>query len=156
MLEGKIHLSDDEVVDTDGYYLALAEEQLEDQAERFAGKEIEPEDWDVPALVREVARLYGLEPSALEALDLANKDTTEIVDAVWVLIKASYEEKQQQVGAEMLKRVGRDVMLQSWTRSGRITSTRWTTSKKASACGATASGIRSSSTRRRASPSSRT
>ena len=112
VLEGKIHLNEAEVVDTDGYYLALAEEQLEDQVERFAGKEIEPEDWDVPALVREVARLYGLEPSALEALDLASKDTTEIVDAVWVLIKASYEEKRQQVGAEMLKRVGRDVMLQ--------------------------------------------
>ena len=112
VLEAKIHLSEDEVVDTDSYYLALAEEQLEDQVERFAGKEIEPEDWDIPALVREVARLYGLEPAALDALDLSDKDTTDIVDAVWALIKAAHDEKKQQVGPEVLRRVGRDVMLQ--------------------------------------------
>ena len=44
----------------------------------------------------------------------------------------------------------------SWISSGRTTSTRSTTSRKASGCAATASAIRWSSTRRRASRSSRT
>jgi len=112
ILDGTIHLNEDETVDSEAYYLALAEEQLEDQVERFAGKEIEPEEWDLPALNREVARLFGVESSALDALDLDDKDTTEIVDAIWALMKAAHEDKKTQIGADLLKRVGRDVMLQ--------------------------------------------
>jgi preprotein translocase subunit SecA len=112
VLEGKIHLTDDEVVDPDGYYLALAEDQLEEQVAQFAGQNIEPEDWDIPALVREVPRRYGLEPATIEALDIDDKDSTEIVDALWVLVKTAHEEKKRLVGPDVLKRVGRDVMLQ--------------------------------------------
>ncbi len=112
ILEGKIHLTEEEDVDTEGYYLALAEEQLEDQVDRFAGAEIEPEDWDIPALLREVNRLFGLETAALEVLDLGDKDTTEIVDVIWAEVKAAHEAKKAQVGEELLKRVRRDVMLQ--------------------------------------------
>ena len=38
ILEGKIHLTEEEVVDTRAYLLALAEDLLEEQIERFAGK----------------------------------------------------------------------------------------------------------------------
>src|SRR5688500_20094577 len=36
ILEGKIHLTEDETVDTRAYVLALAEDILEDQIDRFA------------------------------------------------------------------------------------------------------------------------
>src|SRR5262249_26080369 len=36
----------------------------------------------------------------------------EIGDAVWALVKASYEEKEKIVGAELLRRIERDIMLQ--------------------------------------------
>ena len=39
ILDGQVHLTEEEVVDTREYVLALAEEILEDQVERFAGKD---------------------------------------------------------------------------------------------------------------------
>jgi preprotein translocase subunit SecA len=48
ILEGKVHLTEEEIVDTREYVFALAEEILEEQIERFAGKDIDLEEWDVP------------------------------------------------------------------------------------------------------------
>ena len=70
ILEGKVHLTEDEVVDTRGYLLALAEEILEDQVERFAGKQLDHEEWDVPALIREVVARLRARAAELEALNL--------------------------------------------------------------------------------------
>ena len=112
VLEGKVHLTKEELVDTRGYVVALAEEILETQVERFAGKEIDLEEWDIPALIRDVSRVFGLEAEDLEALDLGEQQTEAIVDTVWVRVKAAYEEKEQAVGADLLRRVERDIMLQ--------------------------------------------
>jgi preprotein translocase subunit SecA len=114
ILEGRIHLTEEEMVDTRGYLLALAEEILEDQVERFAGKELDPEEWDLEALNRELTRVFGLDPQTLTALNLDEKSTGEITDDVWAAIKTSYAEKERVLGAEVqiLRRVERDVMLQ--------------------------------------------
>ena len=112
ILAGKIHLTAEELVDTRAYVLALAEDILEAQAERFAGKELELEDWDIPALIRDVSRVFGLEAQELEAMELGEQQTDAIVDAVWARVKATYEEKEQVVGADLLRRVERDIMLQ--------------------------------------------
>jgi preprotein translocase subunit SecA len=112
ILEGKIHLSEEEIVDTRGYMLALAEDLLEEVVERFAGKQLDHEEWDVPAMMREVSRIYGLEAQELEALNLGEKNSDEMVDAIWERVKATYEQKEGVVGAELLRRVERDVMLQ--------------------------------------------
>src|SRR5688572_8162100 len=112
ILEGTIHLSEDEVVDTHAYVLALAEDILEDQIDRFAGEKLELEEWDIPALIRDASRVFGLDPAALEQLDLTDKGSAEIGDAIWALAKTSYEEKDRIVGGELLRRVERDIMLQ--------------------------------------------
>ena len=112
ILEGTVHLTEEEFLDTRAYVLALAEDILEAQVERFAGKEIELEEWDIPALIREVSRVFGLETQELEALDLDEQQSEAIVDAVWARVKATYEEKEQAVGADLLRRVERDIMLQ--------------------------------------------
>ncbi|HTM30713.1 MAG TPA: SEC-C metal-binding domain-containing protein, partial [Vicinamibacterales bacterium] len=112
VLEGTIHLSEEEVVDTRNYILALAEDLLEDQVERYAGKEADIEDWDLPALIRETSRIFAVEEADLEALELDSKSTEEIGDAIWELVKASYDSKEAIVGAELLRRVERDIMLQ--------------------------------------------
>ena len=112
ILGGKIHLSRDELLDTRQYVLALAEDILEAQVERFAGKELDIEDWDVPALVLEITRVFGLEADDLVALDLDALQTDEIVDAVWAKAKGAYEAKEQTVGVDLLRRVERDIMLQ--------------------------------------------
>jgi preprotein translocase subunit SecA len=111
ILEGKIRLDEDEVVDSRAYTLALAEEQLEDLADRFIGKDVSPEDWDADALKTEAARLFGLEPKMLDAVDVEGKSADVIVDEIWAVVKASYEEKEQLVGPEVLRQLEKQVAL---------------------------------------------
>jgi len=112
ILVGQIHLSDEELVDTRAYLLALAEDLLDEQVERFAGKQLDVEEWDLEALPREVSRVFGLEPSRLESVKFDALNSDEIGDEIWKLIKANYEEKEKLVGSELLRRVERDIMLQ--------------------------------------------
>jgi preprotein translocase subunit SecA len=112
ILEGKVHLTEEDVVDTREYLMALAEEILDAQVERFAGKDLDFEEWDIAALVREASRVFGIEPEELDGLELADKPTDEIADAIWALAKKSYDEKEQMLGGEFLRRVERDIMLQ--------------------------------------------
>jgi preprotein translocase subunit SecA len=112
ILEGKIHLSDEEFVDSRAYLLALAEDILDSQVEQYADKELEAEEWDIPALTREVNRVFGLEQAQFDTVNFDEMSSDEIGDALWSLIKTSYEEKEKLVGPELLRRVERDIMLQ--------------------------------------------
>jgi preprotein translocase subunit SecA len=112
VLVGSVHLSDEELVDTRTYLLALAEDLLDEQIERFAGKQLDVEEWNLEALRREVSRLFGVEPEQLDSLNLDDMNSDEIGDEIWKLIKANYEEKEKLVGPELLRRVERDIMLQ--------------------------------------------
>jgi preprotein translocase subunit SecA len=112
VLDGKIHLSEEELVDTRAYLLALAEDLLDEQVERFAGRQVDVEEWDVEALTREVNRVFDLEPPQLDALNLDDMNSEEIGDALWAAIKGNYESKETLVGPDLLRRVERDIMLQ--------------------------------------------
>jgi len=112
ILDGKIHLSDEEFVDSRAYLLALAEDILDNQIEQYADKEMEAEEWDIPALTREVNRVFGLEQAQFDTVNFDEMSSDEIGDALWSLIKTSYEEKEKLVGPELLRRVERDIMLQ--------------------------------------------
>ncbi len=112
VLEGKVHVSEDERTDTRGYMLTLAEDILDDAVDRLAGKELDPEEWDVPALTREMSRVFGLDVEQLDALELDEKNSEEIADQLWALVKASYAQKEALVGPDLLRRVERDIMLQ--------------------------------------------
>ncbi|HLG59445.1 MAG TPA: preprotein translocase subunit SecA [Vicinamibacterales bacterium] len=112
ILDGHVHLTEEDVVDTREYAMALAEEIIEELTDRFAGKELDLEEWDVPALIREVSRVFGLETETLEALDLDSKNSEEVTEAIWALAKENYAAKENIVGAELLRRIERDIMLQ--------------------------------------------
>jgi preprotein translocase subunit SecA len=112
ILEGTIHITEDEIVDTRAYVFDLAEEILDERLDRYVGKDLDIEEWDVPALVREASRVFGVDPQELEKLELDSKSTEEIGDEIWALAKKSYEEKEALVGSELLRRVERDIMLQ--------------------------------------------
>ena len=84
----------------------------QDIVDRFAGEKLDVEEWDIPALIREASRVFGLDPQALEKLELDSKGNAEIIDAIWGLAKTGYEEKDRMVGGELLRRVERDIMLQ--------------------------------------------
>src|SRR6187549_871723 len=73
ILEGTIHLTEEETVNTKDYLMALAEEILEDIVERYAGKQADVEEFDIPAIIRETTRVFGIDPKDLESLDLGSK-----------------------------------------------------------------------------------
>jgi preprotein translocase subunit SecA len=112
ILEGKIHITEDEIVESREYLFALAEEILDESIDRFAGKDLDAEEWDVPALIRETSRVFGIDPQELEKLELETRTPDEMGDAIWALAKKSYEEKEALVSTELLRRVERDIMLQ--------------------------------------------
>ena len=110
ILEGKIHLAEEEVSDLRGYVMATAEELLDDRVELYAGKDIEEDDWDLAALQREVTQLFALEESDFRGLD--DMATEDLRDELWKRIVAKYEEKEKIVPRDILTRVERDIMLQ--------------------------------------------
>ncbi len=61
LLEGKIHLTEDEAVDSREYLITLAEELLDSTVERYAGDEVEAEDRDYGALKAAVSEIFGVE-----------------------------------------------------------------------------------------------
>jgi preprotein translocase subunit SecA len=112
LLEGQIHLTEEETVDSREYLLTLAEELLEGTVERYAGAEVDPEEHDYGALIAAVSEIYGLEQGELKAEDLEDKSTQETTDFLWKLVLQRYEKKESLVPTEILRRVERDIMLQ--------------------------------------------
>jgi len=73
LLEGTIRVGEgDELenLDTRGYLLMLAEDQVDGLVDTHAGKDANPEEWDVAALRRQVGDLFAIEPEALESIQL--------------------------------------------------------------------------------------
>jgi len=112
LLEGHIHLSDEEEVDSRQYLMTLAEDLVDDAVETNCGKDLDPEEWDTGALKQSVGELAGLSAEALDEMELDDKSPDEMLDLLWGAVKGRYEEKEQAVEPEVLRRVERDVMLQ--------------------------------------------
>jgi preprotein translocase subunit SecA len=112
LLEGQVHLSEDEIVDSREYLLNLAENLIDQDVEAHCGRDIDPEDWDIDALKRSVGELAGLPAEETESLDLDESSPDEIHEALWGAAKSRYQEKEEAVEPEILRRVERDVMLQ--------------------------------------------
>src|SRR5215207_100360 len=78
LLEGRIKITEEETVDTREYLMTLAEELLDSTAEQYVGADADPEQWDISALTVEVSRVFGLDATVLEKLDLNSKSADEI------------------------------------------------------------------------------
>ena len=117
VLEGKVRIEDEEEhevkeVDTRMYVLTLAEDILDDAIEAYAGKELEPEEWDLDALKMDMSRVFGLEAGDYLGLELKDKSAEEIRDALWERVLAKYEAKEKQVGPDAMRFIERQFMLQ--------------------------------------------
>jgi preprotein translocase subunit SecA len=112
LLEGKIHLTEEDVVDSREYLLTIAEELLESTVDRYAGAEVDDDERDYEALKTAVAEIYGIDPEALDAVDIEGLKANEISDELWTPILAKYETKEALIPVEVLRRVERDIMLQ--------------------------------------------
>jgi preprotein translocase subunit SecA len=112
ILEGKVHLSEEEVADTRGYVLATAEELFDDKIDQFFGKDVDVEEWDFDAFKRDVGQLFALSDVDFAAIGLDDKSAQEIRDDVWARVEAKYGEKEKVVPPDLMRRVERDLMLQ--------------------------------------------
>ena len=112
ILDGKVHLTEEEVADSRGYVLATAEEILDEKVDLFAGKDLDEHEWDLEALRRELTQVFGLTDTDYDEVGLDNKSTEELRDMLWERIEGKYLEKEKVVPAELLRRVERDLMLQ--------------------------------------------
>jgi preprotein translocase subunit SecA len=112
LLEGKIHLTEDDQVDTREYLLTIAEELLDSTVLTYTGPEIEPEDRDYGALKAAVVDIFGIEPEAIEDIELEAMGTDLMTESLWAPVKEKYEKKEALVPTDILRRVERDIMLQ--------------------------------------------
>ncbi|MSO50785.1 MAG: preprotein translocase subunit SecA, partial [Acidobacteria bacterium] len=112
ILEGKIHLSEEEISDIRGYVMATAEELFDEKIEEHLGGDVEPDDWDLPALQRDVTQLFALGDDDYASLKYNDLSEDEIRDALWAKVVARYVDKENIVPREILTKVERDLMLQ--------------------------------------------
>ena len=121
LLEGTVRIADEEAdeveqVDTRAYLMMLAQDILDDAIEAYAGKEVDPEEWDLDALKMDMARVFGLDAGDYIGLDFADKSAAEIRDALWERIEKKYASKEQLVGGDAMRQVERFVMLETVDR----------------------------------------
>ena len=112
LLEGRIRMAEDEIVDSRQYLMTLAEDALDGRVDTHCGKDAEPEDWDLAALKRSVTELFALTAKDLDGIELEGLGPDEIRDALWKQATARYADKEAAVSADIYRRVERDVMLQ--------------------------------------------
>ncbi|MDH4063363.1 MAG: SEC-C metal-binding domain-containing protein, partial [Acidobacteriota bacterium] len=112
ILEGKVHITEEDVTDSRGYAMATAEELLDEKVDLFAGAEDDTEEWDFASLRRDLTQLFSLDEHDYRAVPFDSASSAEIRDTLWERIQAKYAEKEQVVPRDILARVERDLMLQ--------------------------------------------
>ncbi|HET9703814.1 MAG TPA: preprotein translocase subunit SecA [Vicinamibacterales bacterium] len=110
ILDGQIHLSADETADLRGYLIATAEDLFDDRVDEFIGKDVDDDEWDTPALSRELQQTFALDDADVGGLDEMGSE--EIRDTLWTKVLKKYEDKEKLVPRDILTRVERDIMLQ--------------------------------------------
>jgi preprotein translocase subunit SecA len=100
ILEGK---------DTRAHVLNLAEEVVEWYLENYCDEKQEPSDWNITGLNGALKETFGLEVPTQELADMGRGEMAEQFRA---RIKEKYEEKERQVGPELMLFHQRMIMLQ--------------------------------------------
>jgi preprotein translocase subunit SecA len=114
LLEGQIKLNEEETVDSRGYVMAIADELTQGLVDTHASKDQDAEQWDLGALSRSASDLFGVEPAAIESLNLDQLPPDEMSSKLYDLAVERYDEKEKLVAIDpsILRRVERDIMLQ--------------------------------------------
>jgi preprotein translocase subunit SecA len=119
LLDGQIQMDADgdepgERVDTRGYLMMLAENAVEGLIDTHAGKDANPEEWDIGALRRQMSDTFAIDPAKLDAIPLEQMSPGQMSEALRELALGQYEEKERTLGIDssIWRRVERDIMLQ--------------------------------------------
>jgi preprotein translocase subunit SecA len=113
LLDGQIHYTEEEVLDTRAYLLALGEDLAANTVTQYADKDADPESWDLDALDTAVSEIFGFDQEERDQVDFGGKTSDEMIDLVWDVAKGKYEKKEGLLDEPaILHRVERDIMLQ--------------------------------------------
>ncbi len=112
LLDGNVRLSEHDRVDTHQYLLTLGEEALDARVTAACGDDAEPEEWDLDGVRQSARDFFDLTPEDLAAVDFDGSGREAIHDAVWALARKKYEDKEASIGADTVRLIERDVMLQ--------------------------------------------
>ena len=114
LLEGQVRVDEDEVLDTRGYLMSVAEDVLGALIDLHAPKGTDAETWDVGAIRTAAGDMFALDQSTLAALEIETMTPDGIIDAILEKAVEQYEAKEQSLPGDgsILRRVERDIMLQ--------------------------------------------
>jgi preprotein translocase subunit SecA len=113
LLDGQIHITEEQLVDTRGYLMTLAEELADSTVTTYAAEDTDPEEWDTDALATAASELFGFTDEERDSLDFSGMSADQMTDAVWGLAKQKYETKEASLDdPAILHKVERDIMLQ--------------------------------------------
>jgi preprotein translocase subunit SecA len=83
---------------------------LAGQMDKFAAKEVHPEDWDVKGLKDAIFTRFGVDFLA-EGVEPAKLNRQELGDAIFEKLKARYDAKEKLIGADAMRYHERMIML---------------------------------------------
>jgi preprotein translocase subunit SecA len=111
VLEGAVRVEETATVGLREYLMGLGEDILDEQLDKYLpGKQTD--EWDLDAMRRDASHVFGLDQSDLDRTPFDNKTPDEIRDGLWARAKERYEQKEQAIGLELMRRIERDIMLQ--------------------------------------------
>ncbi len=111
LLEGRITLTEEQVVDSREYLLTLGEELLESINEQYTGAEVEVDERDYDALKAAVRETFGVD-AEIDGVEIDGLSVEAATDALWKPILQKFEAKEALIPIDILRRVERDIMLQ--------------------------------------------
>ncbi|HKG16004.1 MAG TPA: preprotein translocase subunit SecA [Pyrinomonadaceae bacterium] len=92
------------------YIMGVAADLLGDLVKQYLPETASPDDWDVENFKLQLHSTYAFDAEA-EGLDIDTMSPRQVDETVWEKVKASYESKEAQVGAEALRTYERIIML---------------------------------------------
>jgi preprotein translocase subunit SecA len=92
------------------YIMGVAQDLLGDLVKQYLPETASHDDWDVENFKLQLHSTYAFDAEA-EGLDIDTMSPHQIDETVWEKVKATYESKEAQVGAEALRTYERIIML---------------------------------------------
>jgi preprotein translocase subunit SecA len=89
----------------------VARDLLADLTKQYLDPDVSPDAWDVENYLTQLQSIYDFDAVA-EGIDFANSASEEIESAIWERLKAKYAEKEEQIGAEVMRTYERIIMLE--------------------------------------------
>ncbi|MGE0641814.1 MAG: preprotein translocase subunit SecA [Thermoanaerobaculia bacterium] len=92
------------------YVLGIGRDVLESLVATHCPEKIDPSEWTLSDLVKEVIAYFDIDLHEA-GIDLSKSTADEIIEQVWGLAQAKYDEKESRLGSELMRMLERDVML---------------------------------------------